>query len=243
MRIRALIPHLAAVSVVAGCLWLMNWQIDRAADKRVVLQQVETAPVRALDSIRPESTTPARVTGTGRFGPDRQILLDNQVHDRQPGVHVLTPWIFGEGRIILVNRGWSAWPDRSAERPDPRPPPVESVSGLLVDPPDVGLRLGDALPLEPDEWPNLMTYHEFEALQEVFGEALLPQVVQLDPDHPAHLTGTPFPVVTFGPERHLGYAFQWGLMAAVVTAIWIGLTSRALRRSRGEDAKPRKGPS
>lgn len=231
MRIRAVIPHLAAIAVIAGCLWLMFWQIDRAEYKKTVLERVASAPALELTSVDAGTPTPARVSGRGRFDAGRQILLDNRVHDRQPGVHVLTPWIHGDNDVVLVDRGWAAWPDRSQPRPDPKPPATDSIAGLLVDPPEVGLRLGESLPLDRDDWPNLMTYHEEEPLQAMFGQGLLPQVIQLDPAHPAHLTGTPFPVVTFGPERHLGYAFQWGLMAAVVTAIWIGLTLRARKRT------------
>lgn len=231
MRIRAVVPHITALAVISGCVWLMLWQIDRADDKQAVLERVASAPTLDLSTIDASTATPARVSGRGRFDARRQILLDNRVHERQPGVHVLTPWIFGNGETILVNRGWAAWPDRSRPRPDPQPPATASLGGLLVDPPEVGLRLGESLPLNRDDWPNLMTYHEAEPLQAMFGERLLPQVIQLDPAHPAHLTGTPFPVVTFGPERHLGYAFQWGLMAAVVTAIWIGLTVRSRKRT------------
>lgn len=230
--LRRLIPHLAAITVIAACSWLMLWQIDRAEFKRQRLDQVASAATLDLSEVGPDTLTPARVRSSGHFDGNRQVLLDNRVHLRQPGVHVLTPWIFGDGRIVLVDRGWAAWPDRSRPRPDPRPAPTDRLAGLLVDPPEVGLQLGEAGELDPDHWPNLMTYHADAPLRAVFGPDLLPQIVQLDPAHPAHLTGADWPVVTFGPERHLGYAFQWGLMALVVAAIWIGLSLRAYRNAR-----------
>ncbi|MBY6205390.1 SURF1 family protein [Halomonas denitrificans] len=229
--VRALVPHIAAAFVVGACLWLMTWQLDRADDKRARLAEVADAPTRPLAELDPATATPTRVAGRGRFDGDRQVLLDNRVFNRQPGVHVLTPWVLDDGRIVLVDRGWAAWPDRSAPRPDPVAPPTERIAGLLVDPPEVGLRLGETAPLDPDDWPNLLTYHADGPLRAVFGDALLPQIVQLDPAHPGHLTGADWPVVTFGPERHIGYAVQWGLMAAVVAAIWIVLTLRARRRA------------
>ncbi len=229
--LRAIVPHLAAALVVAACLWLMTWQIDRADDKRARMAEVAAAPTVGLSDVNADTPTPTRISGAGRFDDGRQVLLDNRVFNRQPGVHVLTPWILDDGRIVLVDRGWAAWPDRSAPRPDPAPPQTERIDGLLVAPPEVGLRLGETAPLDPDDWPNLLTYHDDGPLRAAFGDALLPQVVQLDPAHPGHLTGTHWPVVTFGPERHIGYAVQWGLMAAVVAAIWIGLTLRARRRT------------
>ncbi len=229
--VRAVVPHLAAALVVGACLWLMTWQLDRAEDKRARMAEVADAPTVLLQDVDAETPTPTRITGGGRFDDDRQVLLDNRVFKRQPGVHVLTPWILDDGRVVLVDRGWAAWPDRSTPRPDPEPPPAERIEGLLVDPPEVGLRLGETAPLDVDDWPNLLTYHADGPLRAVFGDALLPQIVQLDPAHPGHLTGADWPVVTFGPERHVGYAVQWGLMAAVVAAIWISLTLRTRRRT------------
>lgn len=238
MRVRTLVPHLAALLVVAGCIALMLWQIDRAADKRARLAEVAAAPTLSLDEVDAGTDVPARVRSTGHFESARQLLLDNQVHQRQPGVHVFTPWRSDDGRLILVNRGWAAWPDRSRPRPDPRPPDATSIRGLLVAPPEVGLRLGEGSELDAGRWPNLATYFDLEPIRELYGPELLPQVVQLDPEHPAHLTGAAWPVVTFGPERHLGYAFQWGLMAAVVVAIWGGLTWRARRAAGGRTDNP-----
>ncbi|NKI36047.1 SURF1 family protein [Wenzhouxiangella sp. XN79A] len=234
MTFRALVPHLAAAAVVCGCVALMLWQIDRAEDKRQRLAEVAAAPTLTLSDVSAETAVPARVRSSGRFEADRQLLLDNQVHQRQPGVQVFTPWRGDDGRLVLVNRGWAPWSDRRPPRPDPRPPAIQRIEGLLVAPPEVGLRLGAGSELDPDGWPNLVTYFDPEPLAGLYGPELLPQVIRLDPDHPAHLTGADWPVVTFGPERHLGYAFQWGLMAAVVVAIWSGLSWRAHR------ARPRR---
>lgn len=231
MSVRAFIPHLAAASVICACLWLMNWQIERAGDKRQRLDAVAHAPMLDLFEASAETQLPARIRSSGRFEPERQLLLDNQVHQRQPGVHVLTPWRMADGRRILVNRGWAPWPDRQPPRPNPAPPSTERIEGLMTAPPEVGLRLGEGSVLRADQWPNLATYFDLDTISALYGPELLPAVVQLDPSHPAHLTGADWPITTFGPERHLGYAFQWGLMAAVVAAIWIGLTVRSRRRA------------
>lgn len=235
MRLRSLVPHLAAAAVVCACLWLMNWQLDRAEDKRQRLEAVANAVTLELSAVTAETPTPARIRSSGRFEADRQLLLDNQVHQRQPGVHVFTPWRMDDGRLILVNRGWVAWSGRQPPMPNPPPPPTERIEGLMTAPPEVGLRLGEGSALDPDRWPNLATYFDPETVSGLYGPGLLPAVVQLDPSHPAHLTGAEWPITTFGPERHLGYAFQWGLMAAVVAAIWIGLTFRSRRRAARAD--------
>lgn len=233
VSVRDIVPHLAAIAVIGGCIALALWQVERAELKRRLLADVESAPTLAIGQVGPETALPSRVHGQGRFDDRRQVLLDNKPHNGRPGVHVLTPWLDAEGRIFLVNRGWSAWFVRDEALPDPPVPDgADRVEGLLTAPPRVGFELGRVDPLDADRWPNRMTYHDQKALATVFGSGLQPQVIQLDPAHPAHLTGSDWPVVTFGPERHTGYAFQWGLMAAVVAAIWIGLTIRSRRHRR-----------
>lgn len=233
VSVRGIVPHVAALAVIGGCIALSFWQVERAGTKRQLLADVESAATLTIAQAEPGTPLPSRVTGQGRFDDGRQVLLDNKPHNGRPGVHVLTPWLDADGRIFLVNRGWTAWLVRGDAMPNPRvPEDAGRIEGLLTSPPRVGFELGRVDPLDPDRWPNRMTYHDQQELAAVFGPRLQPQVIQLDPAHPAHLTGTEWPVVTFGPERHIGYAFQWGLMAAVVAAIWIGLTIRSRRPRR-----------
>ena len=83
-----------------------------------------------------------------------------------------------------------------------------------------------------------MTYFDYGVLADQFGKELQPAVIQLDPEHPAHLTGDPWQVVTFGPDRHLGYALTWTSIAIVVATIWLVLTIRQVRRRDSESAGP-----
>jgi surfeit locus 1 family protein len=230
---RTLIPHLAAAFVIAGCAWLTAWQVDRADEKqRILTAWHEREPV-AIDAVAAPFDLPRPVSGVGNWREDRQLLIDNQVRDRRTGVFVLTPWEVGDGRVFLVNRGWAPWPSRSAPLPDP-PVTAESgaITGVLNRGPAVGARLGQAKVPENPDWPLLVTYYDADRLATVYGERLQPAVVQLDPDHAAHLTGDEWRVVTFGPDRHLGYAMTWATIAIVVAGIWLTLTVRTLRRSR-----------
>lgn len=243
MSIRNVIPHVAAIGVIAGCAWLALWQLDRAEEKREIIERWnERAPVR-LESLAPPYSLPQPVTGVGNLDPSRQILIDNRVRDQRTGVHVLTPLRTPDGRLFLVNRGWAAWPARTAELPDPGVPatspqaasrggPKVEIQGVLNTPPGTGIRLGDADIRPGRDWPVLVTYFDHGALAELFGGDLETAVIQLDPDHPAHLTGDPWKVVTFGPDRHIGYAMTWTSIAIVVAAIWLVLTFRQARRRR-----------
>ncbi len=232
--IKRIVPHSAALAVIMGSLALMAWQLERAEFKTELMQDWNSERVTALSTLGDQPALPQHVTAEGQLDFTRQVLLDNQVRDFQTGVHVFTPLI-AEDRIVLVNRGWAAWGNRTDPLPDPGlMQPMSAINaqirGVLNRPPGVGIQLGQAVPLQQDQWPNLMTYFDVEPLRQVFGPQLASYVIQLEPSHPEHLTGDEWTVVTFGPERHIGYAIQWAAIALVVFLIWVVLSIRQYRR-------------
>lgn len=227
------LPHLAAVLVILMCARLAVWQFDRAEEKRGLLQAWEQADALALDEPVPEGAAYAHVRATGHFDTSRNILLDNQIRDGQPGVHVFTPFQpQGMDRSWLVNRGWHQLSSRQGPLPEVASPAGNlAIDGRLVSPPRVGLELGEARPLDPANWPNLVTYLDLSRVETALGRELADRVILLDPAHPAHLTGKPWRPVNFGPDRHRAYAWQWITMAVAVFFIWVALTWRSIRNS------------
>lgn len=240
MSIRSIIPHLAAFIVVAGCAWLAQWQVERAGEKREIVDRWNDLDLVGLETLNHPYTLPQPVVGVGNWDVSRQILLDNKIREQVAGVHVLAPLKTADGKIFMVNRGWAPWPSRTDTLPNPAldgsataNPDVTirevEISGVLNTPPGTGIRLGDAEIRSDSKWPVLVTYFDTAVLSELYGTALQPAVVQLDPDHPAHLTGDAWNVVTFGPERHIGYAMTWASIALVVAGIWLVLSVRRIR--------------
>lgn len=225
-----LTPHLAALIVLALCVRLAIWQVERAGEKQLWLDQWQSAPAGALADHH-ELAHFARASGSGQFDPDRHVLLDNQVRQNHPGVHVFTPFVLEDGSLIMVNRGWQPWERRGTDFPRFETPDTPLViEGRISEPPRVGFQLGGALPLDPANWPNLMTYYDTELIGQALDTPLADRVLLLDPDHPAHLSGDPWPTVNMGPERHIGYAVQWASIGTAVALIWIFLTYRNARR-------------
>jgi cytochrome oxidase assembly protein ShyY1 len=227
-----LLPHLAALAVIVLCARLAIWQFDRAEYKAKLMAQWDHA--EAVSLAAPQAAVDApylRVSTRGRFVAGRNVLLDNQVHRGQAGVHVYTPFRPDDSdRVWLVNRGWHALPSRSGPRPRVAAPDGEvEIAGRLVDPPRVGRQLGEAGPLSAERWPQLVTYLDIDRIREVMAPRVADQVILLDPEHPAHLTGEPWSPVVFGPTRHKAYAWQWVTMAVVVFLIWVFLTWRNRR--------------
>jgi surfeit locus 1 family protein len=232
--LRSSLPHIAAVLVLIACARLSLWQLDRAEEKAELTRQWESAVALDLSALG-ETDLPlySEVAGIGRFDRERQILLDNQVRGNHPGVHVFTPFTpEGSDQIILVNRGWQPWLRRSGQWPEfDTPAEPVMIRGRISEAPRVGLQLGRADALNPQQWPNLMTYFDIERIRDAMGPAVASQVILLDPEHTAHLTGDEWRLINMGPEKHRGYAFQWASIGLAVFLIWLILTLRSFRRS------------
>ena len=231
-------PTLATLVLLPLLCGLGFWQIDRAAAKRELLdgyaRYSHAAPVSvAAGAAFDVAQRYHHVRITGRFDVGHQFLLDNQVHEGVPGYHVFTPLLFADGRrAILVNRGWMALGVSRRELPAlPTPEGTVSITGVLAPVPGHGVILG--ADIETDTiWPRVVQAIELSRLQRDVKVELAPQIILLDPEEGAGFVRQ-WKIVQFGPERNLGYAFQWFTMAAAVLAIFIGVNTR--RKARGKE--------
>lgn len=231
-----LLPTLVALPVAAALAGLGFWQLERAAEKRALLERHAerraAAPLPALP--RPCDLARhryLRVRLRGRYLADRQILLENRVHRGRVGYHVYSVLVpAGGGPWVLVNRGWIPAPPRRTEAQAPPPPAGEvDVTGMLNRPAAVGLRLGEALE-GPVRWPLVLPYLDERIATRALGHEVYGCVVYLDPQAPGGFVRE-WRIVEFGPERHLAYAVQWFALAAAVLVLWFATQRR--RREEG----------
>ena len=234
-----LIWLLPALLLAGFFVWLGLWQLDRAAQKRAILQQIDSAGALALDAVSADSANYSTVQGRGSYMP-YALLLDNQVLAGRQGVHVLSPLLLEDNRLLLVNRGWLPMAVDRRELPAVKTPqqPV-TISGRLAPLPDVGLRLGAQPPLDLQQWPQLITYVDAQLLQRGFRKLvdnasleLLPQVLKLDAEVEHGFAGRDWQLINFGPKKHLAYALQWFTLAATVLVTFVILSLRRARRLR-----------
>ncbi len=232
-------PTLATLVMLPLLCSLGFWQIDRAAAKRELLDgyaqhshaaAVSVDAAAAFDVARQYH----HVRISGRYDVRHQFLLDNQIHDDVPGYHVFTPLLLADGRAILVNRGWVAMGVSRDKLPAlPTPEGTISVTGVLAPLPGHGVLLGSGVESDT-RWPRVVMAIEPPRLQRDLGYRLSPQLVlQLDAAQPDGFIRQ-WKIVGFGPERNLGYAFQWFMMAVAVLAIYIGVNTRRITRGAGE---------
>lgn len=214
------------------------WQLRRADEKKALIAARELRsqdePLRLTGTETcPDELRYRRVQVTGDYDADHQFLLDNQVHDQQPGYHVLTPLrIAGGSRAVLVNRGWVPLGVNRAELPDIR---IRNrhvqVSGLADHFPEVGLRLKGAEIPGPG-WPSVVQVPEPERLAERLGYPVLPYQVLLDSSEKEGYVRV-WRETRLAPEKNQGYALQWFLFAAVAAILYIRYGLRAGSRITG----------
>lgn len=214
---------LAAAGLIGLTLWLGNWQLDRAQEKRerqaLLESRMNDNPLTLTAAGRdPQPLLYRHVRASGRWMAKRQFYVDNQVHEGRAGFHVITPLELEPGPgVLLVNRGWIA---RTAEYP--RAPAVAvpegrvEISGLATRPPARYLELSPQT-VTGDVWQNL----SIERFAAATGLAVAPVVALLDTPPPGLAAIREKPDA--GIAKHVEYAFTWFALAATAFALWLAL--------------------
>ena len=226
-----MLPSVVGLLLLVLLISLGFWQLDRAAQKRELLQAYGDRPTDAA----------IRIDGHFALGPDwryrraqvvgsydnsHQFLLDNRVQQGRVGYYVLTPLrLAQDDAVVLVNRGWVPQGATRADLP-PLPAPGDaelSIEGLIDFPPQKVFVLGEGEDRDPG-WPKVLQQIRLDLHAQQLGVRLLPMVLLLDKDQPGGFVREWNPVV-IGPERHVGYAVQWFALAAalVILYVWVNL--------------------
>jgi surfeit locus 1 family protein len=222
---------LLTLTLLALLTGLGFWQLDRAAQKRVLVGQYQGQEGEAPILVRPDLAAaeeleyrPAQVSG--QFDTGHQFLLDNRTHNGMAGYQVLTPLrIEGSAHAILVNRGWVARGFSRAELPAlPTPAAPMRLEGLLKRP-GRAFTLGEGEDRAPG-WPKVLQQVRLELQAEQLGYPLLPLLLLLGPDQEHGFVREWEPVKGFGPEQNMGYAVQWFGLATALLVIYIVVNCR-----------------
>jgi cytochrome oxidase assembly protein ShyY1 len=229
----------ALVVIVAGvCVRLGMWQFDRLEERRADNERIEAnlgvepAPIDSVlagaEAVGPDLEW-RRVTVTGRYDAERQLVVTQQTRDVGPGVDVLTPLVTPSGTAVLVDRGWIAI-SAPSEVPKPPDPPSGSVSvtGWLRT--DSG---AEEWATTPDD--GTVRAIASDRLAPGLPYDLLPGWVALTEQTPpgdAELAAPEEPDLGQGP--HFFYGLQWWFFAALAVGGygWFAWTEAHPRRER-----------
>ena len=220
------IPTLAAAAGIALTLALADWQLGRAHEKEAVrarLQVLARDPPIALGAAEAKAADVEwrRVTARGVFDARHAVLLDNRVHRGVAGYHVVMPLDVGTmggggSRYVLVNRGWIAGTGERSRLPQVKTPEgAVEVTGLAVVPGRRFFELTGEV-VEGSVWQNLT----IERYRLRTGLALQPIMIQQESALEDGLTRL-WDAPDLGIDKHYGYAFQWGALAATILVIYL----------------------
>jgi surfeit locus 1 family protein len=245
-----ILSHIFVVVVVVAFVNLGFWQLRRLDEKRDRNQVVTSRtaePVAPVDDVLSVEDAYAdadgvafrRVTATGTYDPDQQVLVRGRSRDGAPGSWVLTPLVRDDGTAVVVNRGWIANSGQLDRVPDSVEVPSGEVSitGLLL-PTEERAGYG---PRDPaDGTLANLARADIARMQQQMDERLVPAYVQLLEQQPEPGNGAPrlipAPAVDEGP--HLSYAVQWFFFASI-GLIGYPIILRRVARDREEDEEAR----
>jgi surfeit locus 1 family protein len=232
---RWLAAHVIVVIVVGAFIRLGIWQIDRLGERRALNETIagrmEMPPV-GLDELLagvPESEREfRRVTVTGIYNVDQEVLIRSRTYNGEAGFHVVTPLVSDTGLTVLINRGWVPLDLNEPPVVPALPPrdPVE-VSGTVRDS-QTAPSLGPNDP--PDGRLERLYWVDIPRLQQQIPEVLAPVSIDLSSQVPAQIGQLPVPVTAreLTEGSHQAYAIQWFAFAL----IGIGGYATLLRRQR-----------
>jgi surfeit locus 1 family protein len=221
-----LVTTVAATAFIALTLWLGRWQVDRGAEKAerqsLFEARMRDSPV-SLTGMVPsdEPLLYRRIKARGEWIAEKQVFVDNQVHEGRAGFYVVTPLrLAGSSAVVLVNRGWIARDARYPRAPMVAVPPgAVEVHGLATTPPKRFIELSSEV-IEGDVWQNL----SIARYRERTGLEVLPVVVLPDAPSPGLAAVREKPDA--GIAKHQEYALTWFSLAATAFALWIALNIR-----------------
>jgi len=228
----ALLSHAIVLSVVAILMTLGQWQLERLDQVRTTnarLTERSSAPAVDVSDLLRDGTLDAeeaefrRVTATGVFRPEEEVLQRNRIQRGLQGLDVLTPLDLGDGLTLLVRRGWVPTTMDSPPVLEASPPDgTVTISGILersVAQPTFGAR-------DPDTGIILRVFHpDTERLDRQMTGRLLPVVLRMDALPDASAVTLPVAPEPPGLDEgsHLSYAVQWhlfGLLALIAYVLW-----------------------
>ena len=235
---------LVTLVVVAICLRLSAWQLERAEEKRQWIsdqQERSTEPPRSLEQLLAMDDPQHYAAGiSGSVDNARTVLLDNRMLNGIAGYYLLTPLHTEQGHWVLVNRGWIArGPDRN-QLPDIPPLPEQiQVDGMAYRAAENRFMLADA-PLPDNQWPLRVQSVDFDAIGEKLGVELAPFEIRVA-EHWQAKDETPLPRPwkldsRMGPDQHKAYALQWFVLAIAALLVFVAATVHNARRHHQEDA-------
>jgi cytochrome oxidase assembly protein ShyY1 len=220
---------------------LAPWQLGKNTRTSRENNQIEhslTAPPVPLKTFLPQQDSSApsaqwrRVTATGHYLPDMQVLARLRVVEGEPAFEVLAPFVADGGPTVLVDRGYVR-PEQGSRVPPIPPPPSQTVT--------ITARLRDSEPPVAGKdpfWANgIRQIYSINTGQvaALTGVPLAGSYLQLVDDQPGGLGVIGVPHLDAGP--FLSYGIQWitfGIVAPILLGYFVYAEIRTRRAEKAQ---------
>jgi cytochrome oxidase assembly protein ShyY1 len=220
---------------------LAPWQLGKntktSRENNQIQQSLTTAPV-PLKTLLPQQDSSApdaqwrRVTATGRYLPDKQLVVRLRVADGDPALEVLVPFLVDGGPNVLVDRGYVR-PEQGSRLPPIPPPPHDTVT--------ITARLRDSEQPVLDKQSFIsdgvrQVYSiDISQIATLTGVPLAGSYLQLVDNQPGGLGVIGLPHLDAGP--FLSYGIQWitfGIVAPILLGYFVYAEVRARRAEKSQ---------
>ncbi|MGH3647863.1 MAG: SURF1 family cytochrome oxidase biogenesis protein [Micromonosporaceae bacterium] len=232
-----------AVLLAGGMVGLGFWQLSRYHERTAINERIDAAgraqprpleDVLAVAEAPPPGSAWTRVSATGVYDTDHELLIRQRTVAGRVGYEVVTPLVLDDGTAVLVDRGWiPPGPGGATSLPDVPPAPQGEVTVIgRVHLPESG---GDqAAPLDGALVARRIDPAKLDAAlpERLYGGYLLLQ--RQDP--PAADALQPIPVRYENAGQNLSYVVQWWLFALIaLVGPWYLVRREARRGAVPED--------
>jgi surfeit locus 1 family protein len=237
--IRGVVAAVLVLMMAALCVRLGFWQLDRLGQRRTQNAAIRAAQAQrplpldaatfAAASADPQAFEWRPVEAAGTFHHAGDLLLRGRGREGRPGVHLVSPLVLADGRVVMVNRGWVPAADAATADADAYrttgPVRVAGVLRAMEASADGGLPAAGRADAD-STWRRI----DLAAARARSPGAVLPLYLQRIPaaaDGAEPPLAEPLPELSEG--NHLSYAVQWFSFAAIAV---VGLVILVRRRKR-----------
>src|SRR5262245_10591534 len=247
LRPKWILSHLLVLLLVITMINLGFWQLRRLHEKKTYnasVRENESQPAQPVEDVLHADDPVSvghdlnfrRVSATGTYDTDNEIIVRARTLDGTPGVWALTPLRLDDGTGVIVLRGFLPSQGTLERVPaDAEPPSGEvSITGLVQETQTRGA-FGATDPA--DGRLTNMAGADVARIAKQLPYALLPPYVQLQTQQPSQPGPQPRvlpePVLDEGP--HLSYAIQWFIFTTIALVGYPLILRRKARDKERED--------
>ncbi|OLF16393.1 SURF1 family cytochrome oxidase biogenesis protein [Actinophytocola xanthii] len=222
LALTAVVLVFAAMCFTVLAPWQFSRHAERKATNEAIIRSSSARPVAVSEVERPGEWR--RVTATGRYLSEDEVVARLRTVQGEPAFEVLTPFRLSDGEVVLVNRGFVR--PRQGQVPSyPEAPAAEVTitARFRVDERDPQSR-----PPAPGEDGHPQVYAvDSRAVGQVSDLRIRPGYLALVDGSPGVLSPLPLPEIEVGP--FLSYALQWITFGAMALLAWLYFTWREIR--------------